>query len=45
MKVTEIRKCLRPFACIACGGAMYPEYYKGVHGDEYRIEERLRKNR
>ncbi|TDF97513.1 hypothetical protein E1757_12900 [Paenibacillus piri] len=28
------------FAC-ACGGAMYPEYYKGVHGYEYRIEDRL----
>ncbi|TDF99873.1 hypothetical protein E1757_08035 [Paenibacillus piri] len=29
------------FACEACGGAMYPEYYKGVHGYEYRIEDRL----
>lgn len=22
------------FACEACGGAMYPEHYKGVHGYE-----------
>ena len=26
------------FSCEVCGGAMYPEYYKGVHGYEYRIE-------
>jgi uncharacterized Zn finger protein len=25
------------FRCEECGGAMYPEYYKGVHGYEYRI--------
>ncbi|NTZ16198.1 hypothetical protein EXW96_22150 [Paenibacillus sp. JMULE4] len=31
------------FACESCGGEMYPEYYKGVHGYEYRIEDRLRK--
>ncbi|MCR8631192.1 hypothetical protein [Paenibacillus radicis (ex Xue et al. 2023)] len=23
------------------GGEMYPEYYQGVHGYEYRIEDRL----
>ena len=25
------------FACEECGGEMYPEYYKGVHGIEYKI--------
>lgn len=25
------------FSCEECGGGMYPEYYKGVHGDEYKI--------
>ncbi|GIO14530.1 hypothetical protein J19TS2_40850 [Cohnella xylanilytica] len=25
------------FRCEECGGAMYPEYYKGLHGYEYRI--------
>lgn len=25
------------FTCEACGGQMYPEYYKGVHGIEYKI--------
>ncbi|SFW51668.1 hypothetical protein SAMN02799630_03934, partial [Paenibacillus sp. UNCCL117] len=29
------------FSCEACEGEMYPEYYKGVHGYEYRIEERI----
>jgi hypothetical protein len=24
------------FACQKCDGAMYPEYYKGVHGFEYK---------
>jgi len=28
------------FVCDACGGEMYPEYYKGIHGFEYRIEDR-----
>lgn len=27
------------FSCGVCGGAMYPESYKGVHGYEYRIED------
>lgn len=27
------------FACEVCGGVMTPEYYKGVHGYEYRIED------
>jgi len=31
------------FSCEACDGEMYPEYYKGVHGYEYRIEKRLGK--
>lgn len=31
------------FACEVCGGEMYPEYYKGVHGYEYRISDRLGK--
>lgn len=26
------------FVCGVCGGTMYPEYYKGVQGNEYRIE-------
>jgi hypothetical protein len=25
------------FSCEACGGEMYPEYYKGVHGYKYLI--------
>ena len=25
------------FSCEKCGGAMYPEYYKGLHGNEYKI--------
>lgn len=29
------------FICGACGNEMYPEYYKGIHGFEYRIEDRL----
>jgi hypothetical protein len=29
------------FVCEACGSGMYPEYYKGIHGYEYRIEDRL----
>ena len=31
------------FTCESCGGAMYPEYYKGIYGYEYRIEDRLGK--
>jgi hypothetical protein len=31
------------FACESCGGEMYPEYYKGVHGYEYRVEDRIGK--
>jgi hypothetical protein len=31
------------FACEACGGEMYPEYDKGVHGYEYRLEDRTGK--
>jgi hypothetical protein len=27
------------FACQKCGGGMYPKYYKGVHGFEYRISD------
>ncbi|MGJ9386043.1 hypothetical protein [Salipaludibacillus sp. CF4.18] len=29
------------FACEKCGGEMYPEYYKGVHGMEYNISDKL----
>lgn len=29
------------FACGACGGGMYPQTYKSIHGYEYRLEERL----
>ncbi|NRF96026.1 hypothetical protein HQN89_35075 [Paenibacillus frigoriresistens] len=29
------------FGCESCGGEMYPEFYKGVHGYEYRIEDVL----
>ncbi|WP_440897069.1 hypothetical protein ACS127_03530 [Amphibacillus sp. Q70] len=25
------------FSCEQCGGAMYPEYYRGVHGYEYKL--------
>ena len=25
------------FTCEECGGEMYPEYYKGIHGIEYKI--------
>lgn len=25
------------FSCEECGGEMYPEYYKGLKGREYRI--------
>ena len=25
------------FSCEKCGGTMYPEYYKGLHGNEYKI--------
>lgn len=24
------------FSCEQCGGEIYPEYYKGVHGIEYK---------
>ena len=24
------------FACQECDGEMYPEYYKGIHGVEYK---------
>jgi hypothetical protein len=27
------------FACAKCGGGMYPEYYKGIHGFEYKISD------
>lgn len=27
------------FRCEECGGAMYPEYYKGIHGYEYKISD------
>lgn len=29
------------FRCEQCEGEMYPQYYKGVHGYEYRLEDRL----
>jgi hypothetical protein len=29
------------FACENCGGQMYPEYYKGIHGIEYKISDIL----
>jgi hypothetical protein len=29
------------FACEKCGGEMYPEYYKGVHGIEYKLSDVL----
>jgi hypothetical protein len=28
------------FACEACGGEMYPEYYKGLKGIEYKISDK-----
>lgn len=27
------------FSCENCGGTMYPEYYKGLHGYEYKISD------
>ena len=27
------------FSCSKCGGEMYPEYYKGIHGYEYKISD------
>lgn len=27
------------FSCEYCGGEMYPEYYKGIHGHEYQMIE------
>jgi len=27
------------FSCQRCGGEMYPEYYKGIHGYEYKISD------
>lgn len=27
------------FSCEKCGGDMYPEYYRGLHGYEYRISD------
>ncbi|WP_438346981.1 hypothetical protein ACP8HI_14705 [Paenibacillus sp. FA6] len=29
------------FTCGGCGGEMYPEFYEGVHGYNYWIEDRL----
>lgn len=29
------------FSCEKCGGQMYPEYYKGVHGIEYKLSDIL----
>ncbi|WP_291299888.1 hypothetical protein [Desulfosporosinus sp. BICA1-9] len=29
------------FSCEKCGGTMYPEYYKGLHGNEYKITDVL----
>ncbi|WP_156942521.1 hypothetical protein [Alkalihalobacterium bogoriense] len=26
-------------SCETCGGELYPEYYKGVHGVEYRLSD------
>jgi len=31
------------FTCEKCGGEMYPEYYKGVHGYIYQISDRREK--
>lgn len=27
------------FSCEKCGAQMYPEYYKGIHGIEYRLSD------
>ncbi|GGJ93818.1 hypothetical protein GCM10007063_15480 [Lentibacillus kapialis] len=29
------------FNCEQCGGEMYPEYYKGMHGQEYKLSDIL----
>lgn len=31
--------CPPQFACESCGGEMYPEYYKGIHGLEYKLSD------
>ncbi|MGM8366391.1 hypothetical protein ACLIBG_14625 [Virgibacillus sp. W0181] len=27
------------FSCEQCGGEMFPEYYKGIHGQEYKLSD------
>ncbi len=27
------------FTCEKCGGEMYPEYYRGMHGKEYQLSD------
>jgi len=27
------------FACQECGGEMYHGYYKGIHGEEYKLSD------
>jgi hypothetical protein len=27
------------FSCEQCGGEMYPEYYKGIYGQEYKLSD------
>jgi len=29
------------FSYEQCGGEMYPEYYKGIHGQEYKLSDFL----
>ncbi|WP_156857209.1 hypothetical protein [Oceanobacillus sp. AG] len=29
------------FNCEKCGGEMYPEYYRGMHGYEYKLSDAL----
>ena len=39
MYVLHVGCCSPTFASEKCGAGMYPEYYKGVHGYEYRISD------
>jgi hypothetical protein len=39
----SVRDLIKQSSCDACGVVMYPEYHKGVHGYEYRIQDRIGK--
>lgn len=39
IKIVYISLKLNRFQCEQCGGEMFPEYYKGIHGQEYRLQD------